>query len=475
MAHAKQIYAKQIESNGIVGTIEVPSEDYLGKELFYTQQNGIHVKKEGLNIDGILRAHRITKRRHSAKDETVKHLAKKAVEGLNIRPEVLIVAHNEWPTPIPAIAGIAQYLCEYGTAPFCDLVSNTDLPGTAIAEALVNSGKYARVIYASSADVSMMRTAELFNVDKFKNAATVFQKGQKPVNINKVNPASIDFIIVDHKNFFESRSDSVKEDLDWANIQTLDVIACCPGYVLAVDIADALIKTRTFETITCVGAEAMEKMADPRHLDHSLYGSAAGATTYQANSEPGIICSHIKGFGKFWNYLRWGAGVPLVDGTPTGPYMIMKGPQLYRFVKQTLPTILNELIKKSNTTFSSYVNPINLESSILLFHQMNGKLIEHLVCDILKIPITIKQLKNRFVPEHARKFIDQQVPISVHKYGNSSSASIPVLEDHARQGIMRSKFANNSFEDKLKLGSGTNVLKISAGAGFIMGGYREIL
>ncbi len=469
------IYAKQIESSGIVGTIEVPNEYYLDKELFYTNRDGIPVKKEGLTIDGMLGAHRISERRHSAEGVTVRHLATRAVEGLSNRPEVLIVAHNEWPTPIPAIAGIAQYLCRYSTAPFCDLVTNKDLPGTAIAEALVNSGKYERVVYASSADVSEMRTEELFNVDKFKDAATVFQKGQKPVEVKKVDPASIDFIIVDHKDFFESRSDLVKTDLDWAGVQTLDVIACCPGYVMAVDIADALIKTRTFETITCVGAEAMEKMADPRHLDHSLYSSAAGAKTLQASNEPGIICSHIKGFGKLWNYLMWGDGVPLADGTPTGPYMIMKGHQLYRFVKRTLPKLLNKLIEKCGNTLGSHLDPIDLESSILLLHQMNGKLIDQSICSFRKVPITIKELQQGIIPYQVKEFIDNQVPISVNVYGNSSSASIPVLEDHARKGIIRSRFSGKSFEDKLKLGSGTIVFNEAAGAGFIVGGFAERL
>ena len=478
MVYAKQIFAKQIESSSTLGKIIVPSKAYLSKELFYTK-GGIHTPKNNLTIEDMLSRHRIATRMHSTKGVKVRHLATRAVEGLNIRPEVLIVAHNEWPTPLPAIAGIAQYLCGYGTAPFCDIITNTDLPGTAIAEALVNSGKYARVVYASSADVSEMRTEELFNVEKFKDAATVFQKGQKPVEVKNIDPASIDYIIVDHKDFFESRSDLVKADLDWAGVKTLDVIACCPGYVMAVNIADALIKTRTFETITCVGAETLEKLADPRHLDHSLYGSAAGATTYQASSEPGIICFHTKGFGKLWHYLMWGPGVPDSDDTPTGPYMIMKGPKLYRFVRRTLPTLLHELIEKSNNTPDSNLAPIDLESSILMLHQMNGRLIEDIVCRTCEIPITMNELKHGHkpgnIPERAEKFIDQHVPISVHKYGNSSSASIPVLEDHARRGIIRSRFFDNSFEDKLKIGSGTIAIKEAAGAGFIIGGFTERL
>ena len=475
MVYVKQTFAKQIESSNALGDITVSSENYLDKELYYTTKDGIHVKKEGLTIEGMLSTHRIGERKHSAKGVAVKHLATRAGKGLNIRPDVLIVAHNEWPTPIPAIAGIAQYLCGYGTAPFCDIITNDDLPGQVIAEALVNSDKYTCVVYATSPDISNMRTEKLFNVDKFKDSAKVFQKGRKPIDVKNINPASIDFIIVDHKDFFESRSDMVKENLDWADIQTVDVIACCPGYVMAVDIADALIKTRTFETVTCIGAETMEKMADPRHLDHCLYGSAAGATTYQASSEPGIICSHSKGFGNLWEYLKWGPGVPLEDGSPTGPYMIMKGPQLYRFVKRTLPKILKELMEKSNNVSDSYLAPIGLASILLILHQMNGRLIEDLACGIGKIPITMKQLKFMQIPEEAKEFIDQQIPISVHKLGNSSSASIPTLEDLARKSIIRSRFSGKSFEDKLKIGSGTNVIKMGAGAGFIMGGYREIL
>jgi len=219
----------------------------------------------------------------------------------------------------------------------------------------------------------------------------------------------------------------------------------------------------------------MEKMADPYHLDHCLYGSAAGATTYQASNEPGIICFHSKGFGNLWEYLKWGPGVPLEDSSPTGPYMIMKGPKLYRFVKRTLPKILNELIEKSNKTSSSYLDPISLASILLILHQMNGRLIEDLACSIGKIPVTTQQLKNMNIPEDAKEFIDQQIPVSVHKLGNSSSASIPALEDLARKSIIRSRFSDKSFEDKLKIGSGTNVVKMSAGAGFIIGGYREIL
>ncbi|MBW2994600.1 hypothetical protein KY315_04240, partial [Candidatus Woesearchaeota archaeon] len=147
MVYVKKIFAKQIESSSALGDLTVPSENYLDKELYYTNKDGIYVKKEGLTIEGMLSTHRIAERRHSAKDITVRHLATRAVEGLNIRPDVLIVAHNEWPTPIPAIAGIAQYLCEYGTAPFCDIIANDNLPGPVIAEALVNSDKYTRVVY----------------------------------------------------------------------------------------------------------------------------------------------------------------------------------------------------------------------------------------------------------------------------------------------------------------------------------------
>jgi len=465
------VYAKQLESAGVVGEIDVPSEYYLDKELFYWDKKGRPVKKDNLTLEGMLSIHRIKKRRHSAEGVEAKHLAKRAVEKLSIKPDALFVAHDEWPVPIPAVAGIVQYVKSYVNAAFCDIMTNAELPGSVIAQALVDSGKYKRVVYASSCEVSKMRTESEFSNDKFMDAALLFEQGKKPRHVNHENPESVDFVIVDHRKLFELRSDFVKSELDWAGVQTMDVVAGCPGYVVAVDIADALIKTRMFDTITCAGAEALEKMADLRHLDHTLYGSAAGATTYQASPEPGILCFHLKGFGNLWDYLRWGDGVPLDDGTPTGPYLVMKGHQLYRFVKRELPNTLNELVKKSR----SFVPDLTRDNIMLVLHQMNGKLIEHSLCSFLGIDVKVKDLQHGVLPEELKEFIDNQVPMSVQVYGNSSSATIPVTEDHARRGIIRSRFSDKSFEDKLRIGSGTVVLKESAGAGFIVGGYSEIL
>lgn len=465
------VYAKQIESAAHLGEVVVPSSEYLGRELFYKDKSGVYVKKEDLTLDGMIGIHRIEERRHSGNGITAKHLAKSAVEKLSVRPQALIVAHDEWPVPIPAVAGITQHVMKYGNAAFCDLITNKDLPGAVIAQAMVDSGKYNHVVHASSCDISGMRTEKEFDAAKFAEAALLFARDTKPRPVNQVHPESIDFVIVDHQGLFESRSDFVKNELDWAGVQTLDVIAGCPGYVVAVDIADALIKLKLFETITCAGAETLEKMADPRHLDHTLYGSAAGATTYQASNEPGIICSHLRGFGDLWHYLRWDAGVPLADGTPTGPYLVMEGHQLYRFVRRELPKSLAELIEKGKAACAG----IDAGSLMFLLHQMNGKLIEHFLCSFLGEDVSIQELQEGILPVRVKEFIDRQAPMSVQVYGNSSTATIPVTEDHARQGIIRGRFSGRSFEDVLRLGSGAMVLKESAGAGFIIGGYIEQL
>ena len=465
------VYAKQIESAGVVGEIDVPSEYYLDKELFYWDRKGNPVKKDNLTLEGMIGIHRIEKRRHSAEGVEAKHLAKKAVEKLSIRPDALFVAHDKWPVPIPAVAGIAQYVKGYVNAAFCDIITNADLPGSVIAQALVDSGKYKKVVYASSCEVSKMRTEKEFSNERFSEAALLFEQGKKPRHVNQESPESVDFVIVDHRQLFELRSDFVKSELDWAGVQTMDVVAGCPGYVVAVDIADALIKTKAFETITCAGAEALEKMADPRHLDHTLYGSGAGATTYQASSEPGILCFHLKGFGNLWDYLRWDDGIPLENGTSTGPYMIMKGHQLYRFVKRELPNTLTELFEKC----SAFIPGLTKDNITLVLHQMNGKLIEHSLCSFLDIDVKVKDLQKMVLPEDLIRFIDDHVPLSVQVYGNSSSATIPVTEDHARKGVIRGRFSDRSFEDDLKYGSGRIVLKESAGAGFIVGGYAERL
>jgi 3-oxoacyl-[acyl-carrier-protein] synthase-3 len=466
------VYAKQIESASELGEIEVPNQFFLNQDLFYKDKSGIFVKKEGLTDEGIIGIHRIERRRWTEQNTAASDLATKTVAKLSVRPQVLMVAHNDWPVPIPAIAGIAQYAQGYSNAAFCDLISNNDLPGPFIAQALVDSGKYNRVVYASSTEISSMRKKHFFDSKKFAKAASVFERCTKPKKLNTdYAPESIDFVIVDHQDMFPSNADIVKSNLDLAGVQTLDVIAGCPGYVMAVDIADALIKTKQFETITCVGAETLEKMADPRYLDITIYGSGAGATTYQASNEPGIVCSYFKGMGDLWHLLRLDAGVPLDDGTPTGPYLVMEGHTVYRVVKRELPKALKALIGKANLDDFK----MDLNALIFLLHQMNGKLIEHSLASFLGVRAKTHELKQGKVPPEIKEFIDNQVPLSVQVYGNSSSATIPVTEDHARRGIIRSKFSEKSFEDKLKIGSGTTVLKKSAGAGFIIGGYIEVL
>jgi 3-oxoacyl-[acyl-carrier-protein] synthase III len=471
IASQNMIYAKQIESAASVGDIVVSNSYFLDKELCYRDKQGTYVRKNDLTVERMIGVHGIRERRWSAPGETAKHLAKRAVEKLSIRPEVLIAAHDEWPVPIPAIAGIAQHGLGCGNAAFCDLITNGDLPGTAIAQALIDCGKYHRVLYATSPDVSAMRTEEQFDAVKFSEATILFEEGHKPRRASFESPETVDFIIVDHGEVFESKSAFVKAELGWTDVHSLDIVDGCPGYVMAVEIADALIKTGYCRTITCVGAEALEKMSDPRHLDHTLYGSAAGATTYQASNEPGIICSYFKGFGDLWHYLRWDTGVPLADNTPTGPYIVMEGHQLYRFVRRELPIALNKLISKG----AALASDLDMSSVVFLLHQMNGKLIEHALCSFLGVKTSRQDLREEEIPERVVEFIDKQVPMSVQVYGNSSTATIPVTEDHARRGLIRRRFSDKPFSDVLAFGSGTRVLKMSAGAGFSLAGYIEQL
>ncbi|MBW2972845.1 hypothetical protein KY346_00450 [Candidatus Woesearchaeota archaeon] len=464
------VYAKKIESAAYVPELIVPNSYFLDKELHYKDKHGGYQKKDNLTVEGMIGIHRIKERRWSAPGETTSIIAKKAVEKLSTRPELLIVGHDG-DVPIPAVAGIAQYAGGYKNAAFCDLISNNDLPGTEIAQALIDSGKYKHIICASSPEISEMRTEKKFDKVKFSEAAILFEKGSKPRPANQAHPESIDFVIVDHKDAFESKSDYVKNELDWAGINTLDVIAGCPGYVMSVEIADALIKTNQYKTITCAGAENLEKMADPRHLDYTLYASAAGAATYQASNEPGIICSYFKGFGNLWNYLRLDAGVPLADGTPTGPYLVMEGHQLYRFARREVPKGLTKLIER----FREHTQNLDLSSFIFLLHQMNGKLLEHLLCNFFDVPTSVRNLKKGIIPDRIKEIIDNQVPWSVDVYANSSSATIPVTEDHARRGIIRRRFSKKPFGDVLAIGSGTKSLNFSVGAGMILGGFGEIL
>ncbi|MGB0453167.1 MAG: beta-ketoacyl-ACP synthase III [Bacteriovoracaceae bacterium] len=187
----------------------------------------------------------------------------------------------------------------------------------------------------------------------------------------------------------------------------VDLAAACSGYVYAFHMADALIKTGMNKNVLIVGAEIMTREVDWEDRTMCvLFGDAAGATILSRAEEGDasqVLSSHISADGSGWDlftHLKGGTKEPVTkeDIEERKNFMAMRGRDLFKVATRTLAENVKIVAEKANVS----IDDINW----LIPHQANIRIIEH-TGKILDIP-------------------KEKVVINIQKYGNTSSATIPL-------------------------------------------------
>jgi 3-oxoacyl-[acyl-carrier-protein] synthase-3 len=144
--------------------------------------------------------------------------------------------------------------------------------------------------------------------------------------------------------------------------------------------------------------------------------------------EGGILSSHLKSNGKFWNLLYSSDGngytPSILQGLSKMPFHLnMSGNRLFKRAIECLSSIAKDALRHNSLSSD--------EIDLVVPHQANIRIIQAMA-DNIGIPMT-------------------RVFTNLHKYGNTSSASIPIALDEANRGGLLSR--------------GKNVLLVSFGAG----------
>lgn len=220
-----------------------------------------------------------------------------------------------------------------------------------------------------------------------------------------VNVEDIDLIIlatVSPDMYCPSAACIVQQKIGAVNATAMDINAACSGFLYGLKLANALIKTGESKLALVIGAETLSKVLD--WSDRStcvLFGDGAGAAVMTATEEKGIVAVETMSEGDKWEALQIG-GVPVVnpyakeEGKP--PYIYMNGQDVFRFATRVILEGVNKVLQKSGTDIS--------EIKYIVPHQANLRIIDY----------ASKKLN---VPQE--KFF-----VNLHKYGNTSSASIPI-------------------------------------------------
>lgn len=220
-----------------------------------------------------------------------------------------------------------------------------------------------------------------------------------------VNVKDIDLIIlatVSPDMYCPSAACIVQQKIGAVNATAMDINAACSGFLYGLKLANALIKTGESKLALVIGAETLSKVLDWSDRGTCvLFGDGAGAAVMTATEEKGIVAVETMAEGDKWEALQIG-GAPVVnpyakeEGKP--PYIYMNGQDVFRFATRVILEGVNKVLEKSGTDIS--------EIKYIVPHQANLRIIDY----------ASRKLN---VPQE--KFF-----VNLHKYGNTSSASIPI-------------------------------------------------
>jgi len=218
--------------------------------------------------------------------------------------------------------------------------------------------------------------------------------------------SDIDLIIVATSTpdmVFPSAACILQNKLGIAGCAAFDVQAVCSGFVYALTVADAMIRTGSATKALVIGAEVFSRILDfSDRTTCVLFGDGAGAVVLEASETPGILASDLHADGKH-------VGILCVPGNVSGgqilgdPLLKMDGQAVFKLAVGVLESAARATLAKAKLT--------DADIDWLIPHQANIRIMQS----------TAKKLKMPL----------EKLIVTVDQHGNTSAASIPLALDTA--------------------------------------------
>jgi len=218
--------------------------------------------------------------------------------------------------------------------------------------------------------------------------------------------ADVDLIIVATSTpdmVFPSTACILQSKLGAAGGAAFDVQAVCSGFIYALTVADAMIRTGGARCALVVGAEIFSRILDFQDRTTCvLFGDGAGAVVLEASETPGILATDIHADGRHVDLLCVPGHVN--GGAVSGkPLLQMDGQAVFKLAVGVLEECARAVLAKAGKT--------EADVDWLVPHQANIRIMQS-TARKLKLPM-------------------DKVVVSVDQHGNTSAASIPLALDGA--------------------------------------------
>lgn len=235
-----------------------------------------------------------------------------------------------------------------------------------------------------------------------------------------MDPSRIDLIILatsSPDDLFGSAS-KVQYGIGASNAVAFDLTAACSGFVLGIITASQFLQAGSYKNILVIGADVLSKWVD--WSDRStciLFGDAAGAIILQSCNlnQNAILNFDLNTDGSYSHNLSISYEQEYSPHPKLGvyqgsfKYITMNGKEVYKFAVFQVPLSILKCLKSLNMSVQ--------EIDWLLLHQANERI---LIAIAEKLSISSDKLIS-----------------NVHKYGNTSAASIPLALDEEQHKIVK--------------------------------------
>ncbi len=223
-----------------------------------------------------------------------------------------------------------------------------------------------------------------------------------------LNPADLDLIIVasaSPEHIFPATACLVQDALGATSAGAFDLSAACSGWIYGISLAAQAIATGSIDHALVIGAETLSRMINwEDRATCILFGDGAGAVVLGPSDRPGGVLSSVLGAdGSGGDTLSVPAGGSRMPASPETVKnhlhtIHMDGRKVFRFATRVMRQAATEALEKAGLTMD--------DVALLVPHQANSRIIQS-AARALKMPA-------------------ERVVVNLDRYGNTSSASIPI-------------------------------------------------
>jgi 3-oxoacyl-[acyl-carrier-protein] synthase-3 len=239
-------------------------------------------------------------------------------------------------------------------------------------------------------------------------ASLATQAALRALETANLKASDLDLLIVatsSPEHIFPATACIVQDRLGAAKAGAFDLSAACTGFIFALNIATQAIRSGSIDNALVIGSETLSRIVNWKDRDTCiLFGDGAGAFVLQASKEPaGQLSSVMRSDGSGSDYLSLPAGgsryPTSVETAKNGyHYIQMNGREVFRFATRVMAQATKEAIQTANLKID--------DIDLLIPHQANRRIIESAARGL---GISIEKCF-----------------INLDRYGNTSTASIPI-------------------------------------------------